>query len=339
MNWYLLQVSGIWSQRDNSIKISVTLKKEQLKNKTLLTSGDLSSEFKDFIDESYPEINCLHAKNREEVVKLLPQAQLAAGFNFLKGHDISHLNWIHSFSAGVDSYMGLTIPKDCLLSKTTGKMGNRMGEYCLAYVLEDLKQMEIMHQNQKLKAWVQLKQHRLYHQNIYIIGTGYVGTEIAKIFKPLANSVEGINTSGDLKENFDNCISWARINENTIQENSIIINTLPAAIGTFNLVGKEFFRKIKNCLFLNVGRGATVNEDDLLLALAKKQVRKAVLDVMVTEPLPVKSALWHHPQIIITPHISGVTTVSDIIESFNMAYESFNAGKTNELFVNIQRGY
>lgn len=339
MNWSLLPVSEIWLQRGNSIRVSYTLNKEPLKNKTLLTSGDLSSEFKDFINESYPELNCLHAKNSEEVAKLLPEAQIVAGFNFLNEHDIAHLDWIHSFSAGVDSYMGLTIPENCLLSKTTGKMGNRMGEYCLAYILEDLKQMEVMHHNQSLKAWIQLKQARLYHQNIYIIGTGYVGTEIARIFKPLANSLKGINTSGDLKESFDQCVAWNAINEKTIEENSIIINTLPATRGTINLIQKDFFRKLKNCLFINVGRGATVNEDHLQSALAKKYLRKAILDVMSTEPLPVNSNLWHHPQIIITPHISGVTSLSDIMESFSMAYESFNAGTLNELFVDVKRGY
>ncbi len=311
----------------------------KLENKTLLTSGEHATAFKDFIENSYPELNCIYAKNREEVAKLLPQSQFAAGFNFLKNHDISHLEWIHSFSAGVDSYMDLLIPENCLLSKTTGKMGNRMGEYCLAYVLEDLKQIELMHHNQSLKAWIQLKQSRLYHQNIYIIGTGYVGSEIAKIFKPLANSVQGINTSGDLKENFDHSIAWDDITDGTIEDSSIIINTLPATKGTNNLVQKDFFRKLSNCMFINVGRGATVNENDLQAALAKKQLRKAILDVMSIEPLPVNSSMWHNQKIIITPHISGVTSITDIIDSFNFAYESYNAGKTSHLFVDVGRGY
>lgn len=310
-----------------------------MENKTLLISGDLSDVFKDFMDDSYPEINCILAKNKEEVTKFLPQANYVAGFNFLNGQDITHLEWIHSFSAGIDSYASLNIPESCLLSKTTGKMGNRMGEYCLAYVLADLKQMETMHHNQSLKAWIQLKQERLYYQNIYIIGTGYVGSEIAKIFKPLAQSVKGINTNGELKQNFDDCIAWNEIKENTIEENSIIINTLPFTKRTFNLVDKGFFKNLKNCLFINVGRGATVNEDDLQLALSKKQLRKAILDVMGKEPLPVKSPLWDHPQIVITPHISGLTSLKDIIDSFNMAYESYNSGNTNELFVDVKRGY
>jgi phosphoglycerate dehydrogenase-like enzyme len=239
-----------------------------LENKILLTSGDLSKEFKDFIDDSYPEINCLQAKSKEEVGKLLPKAQFVAGFNFLTNHEMKHLKWIHSFSAGVDSYMKLTFPDNCLLSKTTGKMGNRMGEYCMAYILEDLKHMQLMHHNQSLKAWIPLKQERLYHQTIYIIGTGYVGSEIAKMFKPLTQSVKGINTSGDLKQNFDHCMAWNEITKNTLEENCIVINTLPSTSDTRGIVNLDFFKKLINCLFLNVGRGATVNEDDLLKALA-----------------------------------------------------------------------
>ena len=66
--------------------------------------------------------------------------------------EISHLEWIHSFGAGVDSFMKLNLPKDCTLTKTKGKMGQRMSEYCLTYILQDLNKTDLFKINQGT-AW------------------------------------------------------------------------------------------------------------------------------------------------------------------------------------------
>jgi len=75
--------------------------------KNILTYGNLADGFKAFIDKEYPELNCLLAKDKQEVEQFLPEAQYVAGFNFLSKMEISHLEWIHSFGAGVDSFMKL----------------------------------------------------------------------------------------------------------------------------------------------------------------------------------------------------------------------------------------
>jgi phosphoglycerate dehydrogenase-like enzyme len=54
-----------------------------------------------------------------------------------------------------------------------------------------------------------------------------------------------------------------------------------------------------------VGRGKTVDELALVRALNEKKIRKAAIDVTFTEPLPADSPLWHCPNLIITPHVSG----------------------------------
>ncbi|MCP4422434.1 MAG: D-2-hydroxyacid dehydrogenase, partial [Chloroflexi bacterium] len=68
---------------------------------------------------------------------------------------------------------------------------------------------------------------------------------------------------------------------------------------------------------VNVGRGAIVNEADLVRGLKKGWLAGAGLDVFETEPLPDSSPLWEMANVIMTPHISGFTPhynerVSDI---------------------------
>ena len=59
--------------------------------------------------------------------------------------------------------------------------------------------------------------------------------------------------------------------------------------------------------FVNVGRGEIVDEPALIAALGDGHIGGAGLDVFATEPLPHDSPLWSMPNVIITPHSSGVT--------------------------------
>ncbi|MEP5612223.1 MAG: NAD(P)-dependent oxidoreductase, partial [Cyclobacteriaceae bacterium] len=89
----------------------------------------------------------------------------------------------------------------------------------------------------------------------------------------------------------------------------------------------------------NVGRGDSVDEIDLLRSVELGHLRRAVLDVFTSEPLPEKSPLWANPKVTISPHQSGLTTINDVAHCFRFAYEAINEGTTNDLFINRKRGY
>ncbi|HET8860186.1 D-2-hydroxyacid dehydrogenase [Marivirga sp.] len=308
-------------------------------NKNILTYGNLAEGFQAFIKKEYPELNCLLANTKEEIEKLLPETDYVAGFNFLSKMDISHLKWIHSFGAGVDSFMKLNLPEDCVLTKTKGKMGQRMSEYCLTYILQDLNKTELFKINQRSKTWDQVVPKSLSKQSVIFFGTGNISTDIAQVLQPMVKNIVGINTSGKNKEFFDVCISFEKLDLANLEANSIIINTLPATKSTENLFNKDFFSKLENALFVNIGRGNSVNEEDLVQALDQKYIRLAVLDVFKEEPLSQDSQLWEHPKCIVTPHISGITLLEDVKQSFKLAYEALKSGEDSKLLVNTEKGY
>jgi len=93
-----------------------------------------------------------------------------------------------------------------------------------------------------------------------------------------------------------------------LARSDIVAATLPLTDETRDLLGPREFGLMKpGAIFVNGGRGATVQEDALLQALASGHLRAAGLDVFRTEPLPKDSPLMRHPRVTALPHIGSAT--------------------------------
>ena len=130
---------------------------------------------------------------------------------------------------------------------------------------------------------------------------------------------------------------WCQTMEYNLYD--VIINTLPATRATKNLFNKTFFSQCSNTIFINVGRGESVSQEALLNALDTGHVKKAILDVFEEEPLPRSSPLWSHAGVIITPHHASKTTTQDMETSFAQIVKAMKTNTTNDLFVDLSRGY
>src|SRR6185436_15890277 len=85
-----------------------------------------------------------------------------------------------------------------------------------------------------------------------------------------------------------------------------VLDALPLADGTRRLFDAETFAAMRpGAVFLNVGRGGTVDEPALLDALRSGQLGAAALDVFDDEPLPEGSPWWTAPNVIVSPHVCG----------------------------------
>jgi len=98
----------------------------------------------------------------------------------------------------------------------------------------------------------------------------------------------------------------------------------------------------ESACFINLGRGSTVNQADLIDALRTKTIRALVSDVYEQEPLPEDSPLWHLDNVILTPHIAGVSPqylhrALDIIRH-NLPVYVNRSGKMINL-VDLTKGY
>lgn len=296
-----------------------------------------------------------------EMEKILAQKKLSKRMRFVAAEEVSredvlwadayvsfyptehfefgNLKWVHSTGAGVDKYLfGREWDESVLLTRTVCSFGQRIGEYCLSYLLRDVQMHDRFAQMKEQKQWKPAEPKLLQSQHVVIYGTGEIGQEIARILSSFGVKVSSVSRSGESVPFFEKVVTTGDASS-LLREADWVISTLPLTKQTYKIFNDEFFHQLSNSGFINVGRGATVDELALLEALQKKTVRQAILDVFEIEPVPETSPLWEHPDIVVTPHIAAVTSPEEAVECFldTLAKIENNEPLHNE--VNIKKGY
>ena len=95
----------------------------------------------------------------------------------------------------------------------------------------------------------------------------------------------------------------------------------------------------KKSLLISIGRGSTVNENDLIKHLQKNKYFYASLDVFQSEPLSKKSLLWSMPNVNITPHVASNTLINSAINLMFKRYAKYKKTKKIKSDINLNSGY
>lgn len=251
------------------------------------------------------------------------------------------VRWIHCAGAGVDrllSRLAFTPPR---LTRTVGAMGEQIGEYVLAYVLADCQKLRARAALQRDRHWSRdgARPQRLAGQTALIVGTGAIGTAIAHMLTACGVACHGVSRSGLLKAPFLSVSAFNKWDATRAADADILIMALPGGPGTEGLMDAARLGTLSNVLLINIGRGTPLCEEGLRTALGSGAIRHAVLDVFVEEPLDSQSWLWAHPQVTVTPHVSGITQPQDTAAAFLEELEQWEQGGAPLRPVCVARGY
>ncbi len=182
-----------------------------------------------------------------------------------------------------------------------------MAEWCVLQILNSYKNLSFFMENKKQQNWVKNRNLlELYGKTVCIAGFGNVGAEIAKRLKAFdvkIVAVDIINTTSLL------CDEFYHIKDikSALSKSDIVILTLPLTSETKGMFNKDLFAVMKDgCVFVNISRGAVVNEQDLCDFIKKDKFLSVCLDVFEEEPLPKESALWDFENVFVSPHNSFV---------------------------------
>ncbi len=217
------------------------------------------------------------------------------------------LRWIHVAAAGVDSLLFDELRDSEVIVTNARDVFNRpIAEYVLGALLADAKRL---HENQDLqrdRVWRHRETRTLDGSHALVIGVGAIGREIARLLNGVGVRVTGAGRTaraGDRE--FDRIVASDDLAAH-LGDVDHLVNATPLTAATRGLIDARVLAALPEHAYLvNVGRGETVVEPDLVAAIRGQHLRGACLDVFATEPLPTDSPLWSLDGVTVTPHMSG----------------------------------
>lgn len=148
----------------------------------------------------------------------------------------------------------------------------------------------------------------LFGRRVGLHGFGQVARELVRLLHPFGCRLTAFAPDVNGVAERDYGVKAAPTLEALFAENDIIVELAPLIPETTGLVTEKYLRLIKpGGVFVNVGRGAVVDED-ALLRVAKEGRIMVGLDVFTIEPLPANSGFRGLPNVTLTPHLAGPTT-------------------------------
>jgi phosphoglycerate dehydrogenase-like enzyme len=217
-----------------------------------------------------------------------------------------NLKWIHLISAGVEHLFPLDWMFDGLvLTNSSGVHAKNAGEYGLMSILMLQRHMTKIITNQKNKKFVSLFSNPIKGKTVVLVGTGSLGSSMAKLVAPLGVNIIGVNKRGQMVNGCSKVITTDKI-DSVLADADFLFLAVPGTPETKNLINRERLNKLKStCGIINIGRQSVMDYDALCEKLKKNEIAGAILDVFTPEPIEKNSKLWDTPNLIITPHVSS----------------------------------
>ena len=310
---------------------------------TLPFKENLINELKDI--SPHLNINTKAAKTLEEIpddtwqrIEILYTSTILP-----KPEQAPKLRWIQFHWAGIDHVIKEPILHKEGITATTmsGVHGPQITEYVILMILAFSRQLNELRALQESAVWPENKVRwkeflpiELRNSTIGIVGYGSIGRQIARILnafgaKVLATKRDvmhpedrgyALEGTGDPEGNYVHRLYPAQALKSMLKECDFVIICVPKIADTKNLISTSELASMKASAYLiDISRGEIVDHKALLHALNENIIAGAALDVFPEEPLPSSNPLWKLPNVIITPHISGLSRHYDerVIDLFS----------------------
>ncbi len=225
-------------------------------------------------------------------------------FSRLDINQMKNLKYIQTTSVGIDQLPKQEIvEREIMVSNNRGGYSIPIGEWIVKSILDIYKNTVSFYKNQKNKVWQpDFTTKEVSGIRVGFLGTGTIAMEAAKRLKAFDVEVWGVNTKGSIREYFDKCFSTSDLDE-IFKSCDVVVASMPSTKETIGLVNKDKFELMKDgSVFINIGRGDLINQDDLIDCIGK--FRGVALDVFEEEPLSKDNKLWDFDNVIVTPHNS-----------------------------------
>jgi len=240
-----------------------------------------------------------------------------------------NLKWVQHHHAGIESSLEFLSKDRPNLTVTTlsGAAVSQIAEYILTMLLAFGRKLPMLSELQQKAEWPKdrwerLKPRELRNSTVGIIGYGSIGRQVAHLLREFGATVLATKNNamqpgdrgytpegtGDPEGDLVHRLYPAQALKSMLKDCDFIVVAAPRTEATRGLVNAEALSTCKPGAYLiDVSRGNIVDHAALIKALNEKKLAGAALDVFPEEPLSSKSPLWGMSNVIITPHIAGVS--------------------------------
>ncbi len=256
---------------------------------------------------------------------------------------LDHIKWIQLPSTGYDMVDTAKIKeKGIIMTNGNGCMSASIAEDVFCKMLVHSRRVREFEEAKKNSCWNEFGQNPwmaivsrdLYLKKLGLIGDGTIAREIAKRAKAFEIDVTAYGITDTKFPFFDRFINTKADLDTMLSECDYIVVAIPLCDETYHMIGKREFELMKKtALIVNIARGKIINEEEMVEALANKEIEAAALDVFEVEPLPKESRLWALDNVYITTHKSG-TGDSWIRRLSTLLNENFKRYQKGEQLLN-----
>ncbi|RVC47466.1 dehydrogenase, partial [Mesorhizobium sp. M4B.F.Ca.ET.088.02.2.1] len=213
-----------------------------------------------------------------------------------------------------------------------------VAEHVMFVTLALLRRFRMVDRDLRAKGWLAGRDHanantELAGKTIGIVGLGAVGQAVGHI---AAHGFElnVVATTRSMRPAPDK-VGFLSIDA-LVEQSDIVVLCCPLTPETRGLISRERISRMKpNALLINVSRGPVVDDDALIEALRKGSIGGAALDVFATQPLPPNHPYFGFDNVIVTPHMAGITEESMMRMGVGAAGEALLV-LANKLPVNLR---
>ncbi|WP_368652697.1 NAD(P)-dependent oxidoreductase [Ornithinibacillus sp. 4-3] len=278
---------------------------------TVLFANNSADEIKEQFINEFPTTEFIFNEDMYSVGESLAEVSVLVGYGSTIKADLLEkmpkLKWIMMLSAGVDQLpLEYITEKGIIVTNARGVYKVPMAEYVISVLLQVYKQEKKLIEYENGKVWADPPAIReISGRTMVVVGAGAIGQEVARLAKAFNMTTYGVSRSGRALEYFDEMAEIGQIDE-YLPKADFVVSVLPGTKETTGIFQYEQFKLMKEeAVFVNIGRGNSVNSEALLKAIQEKEITHAVLDVFEQEPLPSDHPFWTEENITITPHLSA----------------------------------
>jgi D-2-hydroxyacid dehydrogenase (NADP+) len=279
----------------------------------LVVADPHAEEYKKELAPQFPELAIHAASKEEDILQHVEKVEIFITL-FRLADDVykraGNLTWVQALTTGVNYILDRpSLRKEVIVTSCRGIHGPQMSEMAFLLMLALNRDFPQVVRNQDQQVWGRWPGKLLYRKNLGVFGVGVIGEEIARKAKAFGMTVYGFDI---VKRDLDSVDRFFAPEDlpRVAGDLDYLVLVAPATSETHKIVGSHVLSRMKPSAYLiNIARGELVDNEALIEALQTGKIAGGALDAMVPEPLPKGHPLWRTKNLIITPHVGGVSDI------------------------------